>query len=253
MKTLLAAVFLSLLAAGPSHGAEAAVGVQLAQVTGAVSARASSSGEWAAVKDGDMVALGGEVKTYSGASVVLAFSDGNKVKLEPGTTFGVEGATTLATTLRLFSGKLAAWVKRANRADFRVRHAAGVAAVRGTVFAMEGSETGLNISLFEGSLDVVDSFGRPSTLSPGQNATVSAQAGLTGISSLPPDVKAPEEPKVEAPPAPKTDAAAKEPAKETAPEDLPAAETAAETTELPPPSVKQENANTATTVSPSSP
>lgn len=253
MKNLLAAVFLSLLASGPSYGAEAALGVQLAQVTGAVSARTSSSGEWTAVKDGDMVAPGGEVKTYSGASVVLAFSDGNKVKLEPGTTFGVEGATTLATTLRLFSGKLAAWVKRANRADFRVRHAAGVAAVRGTVFAMEGSETGLKIALFEGSLDVVDSFGRPSTLSPGQNATVSTQAGLTGISSLPPETKAPEEPKVEAPPAPKPDAAAKEPAKETVPEDLPAAETATETTELPPPSVKQESANTATTVSPSSP
>jgi ferric-dicitrate binding protein FerR (iron transport regulator) len=111
---------------------------------------------WTGVKDGVMLAPGGEVKTWPDSSVVLAFSDGNKVKLEERTTFGVEGATTLRTSLRLFSGKLAAWVKRGNKADFRVRHAAGVAAVRGTVFTMIGTETGLRIALFEGSLEIVD-------------------------------------------------------------------------------------------------
>lgn len=236
MRMLLAAVLLPVFAA-----AEAGVSVRLAEVSGTVSARASSAAAWTPVKSGVMLAPGGEVRTDPGAGVVLAFSDGNKVRLEGATTFGVEGATTLKTSLRLFSGRIAAWVKRVNKADFTVRHAAGVAAVRGTVFAMEGTETGLSIALFEGALDVVDSFGRPTTMSPGQNASVTQAAGLTGVSSMPPDMKAPAEPAVEAPPAPVAS---------TAPE-APPADVPAETTvpTAAPPSPAQESS----TVSPSAP
>lgn len=254
MRHLLAAALLPLFATAPLYAAESGVAVRLAEVKGTVSARASSTADWTPVREGTMLAPGGEVKTYSGSSVVLAFSDGNKVKLEAGTTFGIEGATTLKTTLRLFSGKLSAWVKKANKADFTVRHAAGVAAVRGTVFGMEGTELGLMIALFEGALDFVDGFGRPSSLSPGQSAQSNTQTGLSGISSLPPATPAPEEPKVEAPPPPVA-AAAPAPAKEPAPETLPAAETTTETTAVPPPSTTQESATTTcvSTVSPSSP
>lgn len=259
MKILLAAVLLSLFAAGPSYAAEAGVSVRLGEVKGTVSARASSSAAWTEVKDGAMLVPGGEVKTGPGSSVVLAFSDGNKVKLEQKTSFAVEGATTLKTSLRLFSGKVSAWVKRANKADFSVRHAAGVAAVRGTIFGMEGNELSMQIELFEGVLDIVDNFGRPSTMSPGQNARMSADAGLMGISSLPPGTKAPEEPKVETPPAPGTTTAA--PAPEAAPAETVPADTKAETetTEVPASSPSQENATTTAestcvpTVSPSAP
>jgi hypothetical protein len=127
-----------------------------------------------------------------------------------------------------------------------------VAAVRGTVFAMEGSDLGLNIALFSGALDIVDNFGRPSSMSPGQNAHVSPEAGLMGISSLPPGTAAPVEPNVEAPaPPPATDAKTTD----VPPDALPATET-----EAPPPaSPTQESATTTTesscvpTVSPSSP
>lgn len=244
MKTLLAALLLPLFAAHPLHAAESGVSIRLAQVKGTVSARASAAAAWVEVKDGVMLASGGEAKTDAGASVVLAFSDGNKVQLGPKTTFGVEGATTLKTSLRLFSGRLSAWVKRGNKANFSVRHTAGVAAVRGTVFSMEGTDAGMSIQLFEGALDVVDSFGRPSTMSPGQSATVSQTAGLQAISSLPPEAKAPVEPVVEAPPAP----VAAVPPPVTEPEALPAAET---TTTAPPPSSPTQES--AATVSPSSP
>lgn len=245
MNTLRAILLLPLFASLPLWAAEPGVSVRLAEVKGTVSARASSTAAWVEVKDGTMLAPGGEAKTEAGASAVLAFSDGNKVRLGSATTFGVEGATTLKTALRLFSGRLEAWVKRANKADFTVRHAAGVAAVRGTVFAMEGSDTGLKIALFEGALDVVDNFGRPSSLSPGQTAHVSAEAGIMGISSLPSATTAPEEPKVEAPPPPATTSAAPPPSETAPPEALPEGETTA----LPPPSPKQESS----TVSPSSP
>lgn len=252
MKTLLAAVLLPLFATVPLYAAESGVAIRLVEVKGAVTARASSTAEWVAVKDGVMLSPGGEAKTGAGASVVLAFSDGNKVHLGPKTTFAVEGATTLKTSLRLFSGRLSAWVKRANKADFTVRHAAGVAAVRGTVFAMEGTDTGMNIQLFEGALDIVDSFGRPSSMSPGQSASVSQTAGLQGISSLPPEAKAPVEPTVKAPPPPATTTAAPPPA-ESAPEAIADSETATAPTTSP----TQESSTTSSTcdntVSPSSP
>ena len=252
MKILLAAILLPLVTAASTFAAEAGVSVRLAEVKGAVSARASASAEWVAVKDGAMLAPGGEVRTDPGASTVVAFSDGNKVKLEQKTTFGVEAATTLKTSLRLFSGKITAWVKRANQADFSVRHKAGVAAVRGTTFGMDGTEAALEIALFLGVLDIIDAFGRPSTLSPGQNARISQEAGLMGISSLPAGTATPPEPAVEAPPPPGTTTAAPAPS-ETVPAD-PAPATAV--TELPPSSPTQESAATTAcvaTVSPSAP
>jgi hypothetical protein len=99
MKILLAIALLPLFFAGTLYAAETGVAVRLAEVKGAVSARASSQAAWAAVKDGAMLAPGGEVKTEPGASVVLAYSDGNKVKPEEKTTFGVESATTSVATV----------------------------------------------------------------------------------------------------------------------------------------------------------
>lgn len=244
MKSLLGAALI-LFGLVPLYAAEPGVSVRLAEVAGTVSARASSSAAWTGVGNGAMLAPGGEVRTGPGASVVLAFSDGNKVKLEPGTTFGVEGATTLKTSLRLFAGKLSAWVKRANKADFTVRHAAGVASVRGTVFSMEGTAAGLSIALFEGALDIVDGFGRPSSLSPGQSAQIAQATGLSGISSLPPGTTPPVEPAVEAPPPPAGSAA---PA--PAPETVPAEKTTSETITTPPPSSPTQETST---VSPSAP
>lgn len=247
MKTLLAAVLLPLFAATSSCAAEAGVSIRLAEVKGAVSARASATAQWVAVKDGTMLSPGGEAKTEADASVVLAFSDGNKVSLGPKTTFAVEGATTLKTSLRLFSGRLSAWVKKANKADFTVRHAAGVAAVRGTIFSMEGTDLGMNIQLFEGALDIIDIFGRPSAMTPGQNAAVSQTTGLQGISSLPPATATPVEPNVALPPPPLAGPLPPPGALPPAPEALPSAET----TTLPPPSPTQEGATN--TVSPSAP
>lgn len=246
MKTVLAAVLLSGLSAFPLYAADGGVSIRLSEVRGEVSARASASAAWTPVKDGTMLAPGGEAKTGPGGGVVLAFSDGNKVRLGPATTFGVEGASTVKTSLRLFAGRLDAWVKRRNKADFTVRHKSGVAAVRGTVFSMMGDDLGLEIALFSGALDIVDNFGRPSTLSPRQNARVSAEAGLLGISSLPTGAVTPAEPAAEPPPPP--------PATDTRTSEVPPdALPAAETTTPAPASPVQESATNSSTVSPSAP
>lgn len=219
MQTLLAAALLPVFLAASSYAADTGVSIRLAEVKGEVSTRASASAAWTPVKDGAMLAPGGEAKTGRGASVVLAFSDGNKVRLGPATTFGVEGASSVKTSLRLFVGRLDAWVKRSNRTNFTVRHRAGVAAVRGTVFTMEGADAETSIALFSGALDLVDLFGLPASLTPGQIARVSVDAGLQGIASLPPGTPTPAEPAV-APPPPPTDTQTTV----VPPDDLPATE-----------------------------
>ena len=220
MKTLMAAFLF--FTAVPLYSAESPVAVRLAEVKGVVTARASSTAAWVDAKNGTMLAPGGEIKSEANGSAVLAFSDGNKVKFGPRTTFAVEGATTLTTSLRLFSGRLQAWIRRANKADFVVRHRAGVAAVRGTVFEMLGAGAGLKIVLFEGALDITDSFGRPSSLSPGQSAQMSETAGMQRIASLPPGVTAPAEPEVAIPAAPKIAAALPSALPASAPAEAPA-------------------------------
>lgn len=240
MRTLIAAALLPMLAAIPLYAAETGVSVRLAEVKGSVSARAASDAAWIDAKNGTMMAPGGEVKTGPGASVVLAFSDGNKVKLDPLTTFGIDGATTLKTSLRLFTGRLSAWVRRANKADFSVRHSAGVAAVRGTKFVMAGSKTEMTIELFEGALDVVDSFGRSSSMSPRQNVAVTQAGGVTAPSPLPAGAQMPPEPTVEAPPPP--DAETTTAAAEVAPESTEA--------EVPPESTVDTTVSTTEQVSP---
>ncbi|MBI3288409.1 MAG: FecR domain-containing protein, partial [Elusimicrobia bacterium] len=220
MKMLLAAVSMFFLFAAPARAAESLLAARLADVIGRVSARVSSTAPWVQVKSGAMLAAGGEVKTEVGSGVVIVFSDGNKVFLAPRTTFAVEGATTLKTSLRLFSGRIECWVKRTNNANFAVRHRSAVASVRGTVFAMEGTDSAVKIDLFSGGLDIVDSFGRPSSLTSGQRAEVAQDTGLQGISTLPPDAVAPKEPDVAPPPPPPADMSAKDDG--TPPEDKPA-------------------------------
>ncbi len=249
MKILLA-VLLPLLATVPLYAAELPLAARLAEVNGEVSARASSSASWVAVKDGTMIAPGGEVRTAKGSSVVVVFSDKNKVRLNSATVFGIDGATTLKTNLRLFSGKIQAWVKRVNKADFTVRHVAGVAAVRGTILEAEGTTTGLRLTLFEGAMDVVDAFGNSTSMTPGQTSSLSQTGGNQGVTATPSDVKTPAEPEAEAPAPPDATTT------QTEGEEPPPEEIAAVVEEPAPASPVQESATTTTadsTVSPSAP
>lgn len=248
MKSLLA-VFLPLLAAVPLYAAELPLAAKIDEVNGEVSARATASAAWVAVKNGTMLAPGGEVRTAKGASAVVVFSDNNKVRLNSATVFGIDKATTLKTNIRLFSGRITAWVKRVNKADFVVRHNAGVAAVRGTILEGEGSDAGIVFSLLQGSMDVTDAFGNTASMTAGQSANLTQSGGNQGVQNLPPGTKTPEEPNVEAPeaPAPTT----------TQTEEVPPEEVAAEAVEPVPASPVQESATTtaseSTTVSPSAP
>jgi len=242
MGFLLAAI-LALLATVPLYAAELPLAAKIDAVSGEVSARASSAASWVAVKNGAMLAPGGEVRTGKGASAVVVFSDNDKVRLNSATVFAIDGATTLKTELRLISGRFTAWVRRANKADFRVRHLAGVAAVRGTVLEGEGTDAGINFTLLQGAMDVTDAFGNTSSLIPGQSANLTQAGGNQGVTTATGEVKVPEEPAVEPPAAPTT-AATTEPA-------APPEEIAAETTTVPP--TKSPVQESATTVSPSAP
>lgn len=251
MKFVLA-VMLPLLATASLNAAELPLAAKIDAVNGEVSARASSAASWVAAKNGTMLSPGGEVRTGKGASAVVVFSDNNKVRLNSATVFAIDGATTLKTELRLISGRFTAWVRRANKADFRVRHLAGVAAVRGTVLEGEGTDAGITFTLLQGAMDVTDAFGNTSSLNPGQSTNLTQAGGNQGVTTNTGDIKVPEEPAVEPPAAPTTTTTQTETA--TPPEEIAAEETTTPATTSP----VQESANTtttteSTTVSPSAP
>jgi len=249
MKIRLSALLLTLLAAVPLYAAGAPLSARLGEVTGEVSTRASGAAPWVTVKNGAMIAPGSEVRTAKGASAVIAFSDNNKVKLHSATIFGLDRATTKKTELRLFSGKIQAWVKRLNKADFTVRHAAGVAAVRGTILGVEGTEADATFTLYEGAMDIIDAFGKSLSLSPGQTANLTEAGGNKGTSTTPAGPP-PEEPTVEAPPPPPEPTTTQTEGETAPPEEIAAEDIPAEGTEPMPYSPTQE---AATTVSPSAP
>lgn len=238
------------------RAADAPLGVMLAEPEGSVWVRIDDAAPWTRGEKNAPLPIGAEVKTLAASTAIISFSNGTKLRVNPKGSLRINEAGSLKTALQLLTGKVECWVKLlSGNSRFQLRHRNAVASVRGTVFAMDVSDGVVKIDLFSGALDVTDSFGRGTSMSPGQTAAV-ADDGLKGVSALPPSQKAPEEPAVAIPPPPAPDAGKGQPAKKAAPaktEEAPAEIPAEETTTTeapPPPSPLQE---TTTTVSPSSP
>lgn len=199
------------------------------------------------------------VTTRGGSTAVIAFSNGNKVRLGAFSSIKVDERSAQRTTLSLLRGRLDCWVKRFKSSRFQVRTGAAVAAVRGTVFSVDFDGASARFDLFSGELSVTDIFGRGLVLTPGQRVDVTP-SGMRNMSSLPRSVAAPGEPDVPLPPALKGATRVNEPEKVLeeqqigtgdAPESL-----SADSTMSPPPSSPVQETETAaptTTVSPSSP
>lgn len=224
----------------PASAAELAAA--LASVSGPV--RVRDGGRDRAAIAGAPIAAGTEIAIGAGGSAVLAFSNGTKVRAESGTTMRVTEASASSTFLELTRGVLQCWVRGLEGGRFRVRSGAAVAAVRGTVFTARNDGRTLRFDVFEGLLDVRDSWGRATMAERGQRVTVT-DSGLSGTSSLPSDAKAPSEPQVALPAAKPASTAAKETGP-AAPKEIPASTNAPQTTN----SVQEQSSGV---VSPSSP
>ncbi|HET8850313.1 MAG TPA: FecR domain-containing protein, partial [Marinobacter sp.] len=143
--------------------------------------------------DGTIIRVGDEILSNAGsATVVLA--DGSEVRISPNTRLMFNSLTQYGksgmvdTRLRLHRGEVHTRVKPIidDGARFEIETPSAVAAVRGTVFALQASPTGSSVQVTEGTVD----FGRPGQtrrIPAGYGASVSTN-GAAGISirQLPP-------------------------------------------------------------------
>ena len=156
---LLTAALPMTLAAQPTASAPAMV-AYVGLVSGSVQVQLGGSDIWSMAKLGQALPGGTQVKTEAGGSCTVAFSDGSKVRIGPKASFKLEEAAPSKVAVFIGLGKLEAWVKKLANRTFQARNPVSVAAVRGTVFAMDVlSPTSVTLDCFEGSLAVQDNFG----------------------------------------------------------------------------------------------
>lgn len=218
---LLKAALFALLLAAPVRAAEAPlVSATVAEVQGFSTIKLHEEKVWSPVKPGAVLSAGDELRTAKDGSIVVAFSDGTKLSIGPGSTYAMQALKPGKVDVKLVVGVLEAWVKKLAGRRFTVRTPGAVASVRGTDFRAEVDPAGqTTFDLFNGSLDFTDPSGRSASLESGQRLVADAQAGLAEAKPqpIPPEVKRAPEPKVELPPPPKPADAPKTEAPKTPP------------------------------------
>lgn len=165
MRSLLLAALLAVPAAAQR--------AKLVHVAGAVSIQPKSQGAMRAGKAGDALADGDTLAAASGAAAVLELPDGSRLKLRESSRMklSLPGPKSKLTEITLVLGGLFAKVQRRPGAEFRVRAAAAVAAVRGTeFFTLIGKQTpaGHNVWLCvnEGQVEARSNEGSKTVLVP---------------------------------------------------------------------------------------
>lgn len=129
---------------GGSRGAGSSLKAEA--ITGAVEIRENLTSPWRALKTGDRVKPGGDVRTGDGASVALARDDGDRIELGPKTQVRLNGVTRVA----LETGRLLAVVESNPLAVFsdQLEVSAGRA-----VFRLD-REFAVRVGVYLGTVDV---------------------------------------------------------------------------------------------------
>ncbi len=114
-----------------------------------------------AVKAGDTVAVGGTIKTGAGARVVVVMTARSAIRIGENSEVLLEAVDETAlpkkVMIDLKDGSLSALLKpeAAGELDFRVRTPSGVAAARGTFFAVAVKDGKGFAQVKEGRVDVI--------------------------------------------------------------------------------------------------
>lgn len=133
----------------------AAVKAKFVTVKGDVKARASASASWQAVKAGDAVAEGAQVKSGANSEATIGWGNGNVLKVKALSQITVTGFSSAGgsstSNVTLDSGKVYAKAGKLSKgSSFQVKTPTAVAGVRGTDF--ECSET--SVAVVEGTVTV---------------------------------------------------------------------------------------------------
>lgn len=174
--TLVRLAAVLLLAAAPAKAQEQPQTVVIAQAGGAPLVLLDGIEPWRRAQPGYELTPGTKVHVGPRGLVVLAFSDGSKIRLTQNADFTLEEAQSSSIAGFLGLGRLEAWVSKNSQREFKIHSAQAVAAVRGTIFSMVASNNGTIVDLFSGRLDLSDLFGHTAVLMPGRQATVAPQS-----------------------------------------------------------------------------
>lgn len=120
----------------------------------------SKGSGWAALKNGDTVPVGADVKTGAGSSCILKWAGGNVIKITPMSTVSVSAERTAAgdekSSVNLKQGKVNAHAKKLSTAgsSFDVKTPTAVAGVRGTDILAEIQAGNVSFAVSDGQLEL---------------------------------------------------------------------------------------------------
>ena len=110
---------------------------KVAEVQNAVEAREIAGAKWAAAALGQLIRVGGGVKTGEAARARVDLADGSIVRLSANTQFELKQLAAGATTLTLDGGKVWTSASVPVTGTFEIETPVGVAAVRGSLMSGE--------------------------------------------------------------------------------------------------------------------
>ena len=132
--------------------------VTVSKVAGTVEVKAGAG--WKALKNGDTVPVGAEVKTGAGSSCILTWAGGNVAKVKAQTTLSVSadktGAGDEKSSIALKAGGVSAHAKKLStrNSSFEVKTPTAVAGVRGTDIIAEIEAGNVTFGVSDGNLEV---------------------------------------------------------------------------------------------------
>lgn len=165
------AATLILLLLGMAHAVAAeASGKRYAtvhKITGTVQASRNGAGSQRALKAGDAVYVGEQVRASANGEAVLRTDDAGVIAVRPNAVFSMEqfsaeGDTKDSLTLRIFAGALrliTGWTARFNKDNHRIHTPSGTVGIRGTDHEpyVLGPELSVELQQAEGTYDKVNS------------------------------------------------------------------------------------------------
>jgi ferric-dicitrate binding protein FerR (iron transport regulator) len=179
---LLLALYASLAAAGRARAETPTAGIVIS-LEGKPSVRRVGAKSFSPVKLNDMLKEGDEVKTGHGMRVGIAFVGGAELRINEDSVFRMENGGGSQPT-SVFTSIGDAWTRLiSGNAKIQVRTPTAVCAVRGTEADVSYNAGPMNVKVYDGHVDVINSKGT-TQLHAGQ------QTSVAGSGSAPQPAKA---------------------------------------------------------------
>ncbi len=161
--------------AGGSSGRTA----KLSELQNQVDARNKAEDEWATASDGQVIGVGGGIKTEGDSRVKVETSDGSLIRIGADTVFELVELSVVENDpvirLKVEAGKI--WIavtKSLGQGSFEVETPIGVATVRGSLMSVEQVTGGrVSVTCLEGACGLSNSAGE-ADLTPGQQTEITA-------------------------------------------------------------------------------